>query len=483
MLNLNKPAKELLVDLINQTSRRVNSSWQDIAYNEIAVGIPYAQTRTAEHSYRNAYVNVYDAADLQRETPYRLDYDRIDLLDLTRRYEEDLTLYLPPETTSVYPADILAALNAAAGTRIIDDDLVNTPFSITEFPIVMTVNASDESLIYCGSGDVRISTPVEPVQNVYIGEMSALGVSLYGDLADIATLPPGMGYVQSFCTPAFGRVREYVEYYSGPGSTVERTRLYSRYATLSQPLNVEALSTVSLQPNSLRNFTTNQNDFLNKVLQIDEELCLITAVNLGGSGSIESFTVKRGLGDTIPVQHVVGSKVYLLRPEETTGITPVTRATNVNVKLLAKIGPDVEEHGAVEFSSIDYQNRLARPQPPRNVQINGRWDSQIQGNDREYIVTWQHHPRFNADGDRVVDLNGWYDTTSYSNTDPGVEYQVVVKIASGGTVIFTSPRTASDTLTFTMPAFDGDVIVEVQSLIASLVCLQKPSVRFSTIEL
>lgn len=485
MSNLNKPAKELFVDLINASSKRANSSWQDIAYAAIEVGVPTAVPRTLANDYRNTLVSIYDASDTQKISPYHLNYDRIDLLDLTRRYRNSFTFYLPANTAQVAPSELLPALNAAAGTDIVVNDLVNTPFTIEHFPTTMPLSAAEGSLVYCGQGSVTISAPLQHVTLPYIGEMSALGVKLLGSLEAITTLPTGNGYIQSFALPAFSRVTEYVEYYSGANGPKSQTRLYSRYATLSQAMVVESHSTVHLNPSSCKNFTGNLDDYIGKVVQIDEELCLVTGVNFGtgGPSEVESLVVKRALDDTLPTTHSIGSKLYMIREDSPSGLIAVTSTAAVQAKCLAKIGPDTEEPNSVDYlAPVAFNNRLGRPYPVRNAKVNGRWDSQIKGVGRNYTVTWEHHPRFNADGDRFADELGWYEHAMYGNTDPGVEYQVTVKIADGGSTIYTSPRVTGNSHTFEMPAFDGEVILEVASMIMSVTNRLTPSVRFPTVD-
>lgn len=483
MPNLNKPAKQLFVDMINDSSRRANSAWRDIDYDAIDVGVPVAMERSLDNDYRNTRVNVYDAADTEHTVPKSLNYDRVSLQDLTRRYRNSLTFYMPANTTSVTPASLITALNQAAGTALVSGDLVATPYTVTLLPATMPVVAHANSLVYEGEGSITISAPLEHVVLPYIGEMSALGVKLQGDLDSIDTLPAGMGYVQSYGLPAFQMITEYVEYYSQSGTVKSQLRYYSRYATLSAPLVAERVSTVMLNPSSIRNFTADPNDFIGQVVQIDEELCLITDLTYGSGGptDIESFTVTRGLDDTLPVPHSIGSTLYLMRSDGPKGLISVINAGSVNAKCLAKIGADTESPNLVDYINRAFSNRLARPYPPRNVKVNGRWDDQIVGVGRNYTVTWEHHPRFDG-SDRIADTIGWFEHSMYESADPGVEYQVTVKIADGGSEIYSSPRTTGTSHTFEMPAFDGEVILEVKALIMSLTNLATPSIRFQTVE-
>lgn len=483
MPTLNKPARELFIDLINDSSKRVNSGWEDISYDSISIGVPTPVQRTLDSEYRNTEVNVYDAVDTEMLSPYKLNYDRVSLQDLTRRYRNALIFPLPANTATVTPASLVTALNQAAGTALVASDLVNTPYNVGDLPATMTITAAAGSLIYCDGGEVTITAPLQHVQLPYIGEMSALGVKLLGSLTSIATLAPGMGYVQSYALPAFDRISEYVEYYGGPGPVKTQLRLYSRYALLSQPLVPEAESTVHLNVDSCRNFSADPDDYIGKVVQIDNELCLILDLTFGSGGPSEivSFLVKRGLDDTLPVQHSIGSTLYVIRDDGPKGLIAVTDDNPVNAKCLAKIGGDTEEPNSVDYITTAFQNRLGRPYPVRNAKVNGRWDDQIVGVGRNYTVTWEHHPRFSG-GVRIADMYGWYEHTMYPDADPGVEYQVTVKIADGGSEIYSSTRTTGTSHTFEMPAFDGEVILEIKSLIMSVVCLEVPSIRFEVVE-
>lgn len=484
MPNLNKPAKELIVDCINQTSRKVNPNWVDIPYAAVTIGAPSEVSREAATEYKNSHIDVYDATDVLLQRPYSLFYDRVDMLDVSRKYANSFILHIPSNTESITTTELIPTLNAVANLKIVPSDLILQTATIQQFPMTMSFTAHPDSMIYHGTGSVIISTPLQSVLSPVYGEMSALGVSLFGQLSQVDGLNPGAGFIQSFGAPPNSKVTQYVEHYSGPGGTsADRVRYYTRSATLSQAIAVERLTVLHLNANSLSNFKGLPEDFIGRVVQIGDELCKITDLSYGAGGAtqIESLTVLRGLDDTIPVPHGVGSVINVIRDDSPDPLTATSNGSTINVKLLGKVGDEVEPLGAVNYTAMVFNNRLRRPYPPRHVRVNGKWDSTIRGANRTFEVRWEHHRRRHPVSNTVmVDQLSWYDHAYQPTADADVEYQVTVTIASSGAMLYQSTRTTGNALTFEMPEFTGQVKLRVTSMIQNLTCWQSPEIEFSS---
>ncbi len=492
MTSLNKPAGELLIDLINASALRVNAAWTPLSYGALLFAAPATAPRDESSHFKNSSINVYNADDTTLTSPHTLYYDRVEFLDLCNRYQNELILYIPSSTTTVQASDFITTLNLTASLQLTVGDLLAATTPITQFPQVVTITANPTSKIYCGSGPVTVSTPTEHVVDPEFFEASALAVSMLSNLAAVSALPANQGYILSYGYPAFSRISEYVERYTGPGSVVkQQTRYYSRKSELLETIGVEPVSVIQLDTTKHRNFTGNPNDYIDRVCQIDNELCLITDLTFSAMGAtvVESLTVRRGLDDTIPVEHSAGSKLRIIRNDSPTGMISTNNNTNIAVRLLSKIGNDVEAYGGVDLlPTQNFSNRLGRPYPPRNVRVNGKWDSTIQARSTEtepdvwehrYDVTWDYHPKLVA-GQRVVDTLGWFEHGYYPTNDAGVEFQITVYIAGTNTPIYTSSRTTARNLSFVMPAYAGNVRLEVKSLIMGTSCYQTPTVDFHT---
>ncbi len=492
MSNLNKPADELLIDLINTSALRVNPAWVSLPYGSLLFSAPSTAPRDASSHFKNSSINVYDASDTGLTTPRTLYYDRVEFLDICNRYQNDLVLYIPSGTESVQSSDLIATLNLTATLQLTAGDILAETTTITQFPHTVTITANPTSKIYCGYGNVTVSTTLDHVVDPEFFEASALAVSMLGSLSDVSALPENQGYILSYACPAFSRISEYKECYYGPGGVVkEQVRYYSRKSELLDTISVEPVSVVQLDITKHQNFSGNPSDYIGRVCQINNELCLITDLTFSSAGAtiVESLTVKRGLDDTVPVEHGSGSKLRIIRDDSPTGVINTNNNSNIEVKLLSKIGNDVEASGGVDFlPTQNFSNRLGRPYPPRNVRVNGKWDSTIQARSTEiepdlwehrYDVTWDYHPK-NVDGIRTVDTLGWFEHGYYPDNDPDVEFQVTVYVAGTNTAIYTSSRTTDRSLSFVMPAYSGNVRLEVKSLVMSTSCYQIPAVNFHT---
>ena len=103
------------------------------------------------------------------------------------------------------------------------------------------------------------------------------------------------------------------------------------------------------------------------------------------------LTVRRGLLDTVPVAHAVGSRVYCW--DEASGYDPTEYAAgeNVSVKLCPVSGQGQLPLEAATPHLVTLVGRAARPYPPGRVQVNGMfWPAFVSG---PITLTWAHRNR------------------------------------------------------------------------------------------
>lgn len=517
MTNLNKPKQSLFVDLVNQTSRRITPIWANFNDEDIVIGTPQAVERSAETYYRNSKVDVFDPIDTERQVPYTLYYDRIYLKDLGWRYLDDNTVYLTDDPPSVNREWFVNYINEAVPAQMEPSDLMPVDVAISTLPTTVDLQASDSSLLYCGQQ--RFTITIEPpeiteaalidgsplmLQNAGFSLRQFNGVGL-PEFPESAVFPRAISPDRRIINNGFDLFVEETE------SSIESIA-YSAKAQLLTTVPVEPESILMLdltveQPGCV----SNAEDYIESLVQIDDELCIITAVEFDeDSGKVSSLTVRRGVDDTVPKQHEAGQTVwiYYKQPERENN----RPGNDLPYAVSSALGEEyyfrfLSRVGAVVFPDVQAQSevftttgRLSKPYPARRVRVNGRWDNQIVGANRDYTVTWQLFNRYD-DGireDRRTNLLGWFEHEYFNHVieshEQNNQFKITVHSADGAIDLYDSdwlPTPTSYTVlnelshTFTMPAFEGDVILKIETrrnnLYAQFSELQFPVVEATSI--
>lgn len=120
---------------------------------------------------------------------------------------------------------------------------------------------------------------------------------------------------------------------------------------------------------------------------IENEVCEVTALDLVAG----SITLKRGVLDTVPVAHNSGVYVFFAETWVAEDPTEYYSADTVYAKILPTTPLGTLAIGSAPEDNVVMADRLFRPYPPGNYQLNGEaWPAFITG---PVTATWAHRDR------------------------------------------------------------------------------------------
>lgn len=148
-------------------------------------------------------------------------------------------------------------------------------------------------------------------------------------------------------------------------------------------------------------------------LKIDNELMYITSI-LG-----KVLTVKRAILDTVPTQHIYGTKGLVFSKQNILN-NLYGNTNNIDVKVITNVEGNLLSLSTASVSNVDFDSRAIRPYPPANVKINGEyWPTEIE---TDLVLTWVDRNRLQQTGGILV---GWYE--GGVSQEDGISY--VLKIS------------------------------------------------------
>lgn len=161
-------------------------------------------------------------------------------------------------------------------------------------------------------------------------------------------------------------------------------------------------------------------------IQIDDELMKFTEAT-----DTPGLQVERGVLDTIPAAHSVGTRIYFNgEGSESDGVTYQYNET-VSLKLLTTTGKGtLDESGATVYSGVLNDHRQYRPYPPAHVQINGALYPVTIPDTADITVTWATRSRLQL---TTETLYSWFDASDFGE-ESGTTYTVQL-LQSNGTLI------------------------------------------------
>lgn len=189
---------------------------------------------------------------------------------------------------------------------------------------------------------------------------------------------------------------------------------------------------------------------------IDNEAFVIT----GEKPETGELIADRAVLDTVPAEHVAGSRIYFADGNAGYDLTQRVQGETTYYKPLTRTGKGTLQLSESAAASITFVGRMDRPYPPANVRINGAYfPTKIYG---PLAVTWAHRDRLQQTAALVPF------TTGNVGPEPGTTYTV---------------RTyKGDTLQKTFAGITGttwgySTVDEVQDNYAQLLRIQLESVR------
>jgi hypothetical protein len=174
-------------------------------------------------------------------------------------------------------------------------------------------------------------------------------------------------------------------------------------------------------------------------------------------------TVKRGVADTIPASHLAETTIWLIDDELGTDGEEYADGETVFGKALTRTSTDTLDPAAATELSVEVNQRLLRPYPPGNVQVDGDSIYTLVGEYPEPVLTWAHRNRL-TQGDVAV---GHVEASVISEV--GVTYTLRIYAEDGITLLRTEDAGSAETWTYTpaMQTTDGNpdtVWVELESV-------------------
>lgn len=173
------------------------------------------------------------------------------------------------------------------------------------------------------------------------------------------------------------------------------------------------------------------------VLIDDEQMSLVTFDVATGD-----VTVKRGVADTIPAAHDVDADVWLIDDELVSDGREYVNGETVNAKVLTRTSTDLLDIDDATELEIETNQRLFRPYPPGDVQVDGTSIYELVGEYAEPVLTWAHR-------DRIVQADTSVGHTEGSvGPEAGTEYRIRVYDDDNTTLLNTYDVGAVDTWTY-----------------------------------
>lgn len=150
-------------------------------------------------------------------------------------------------------------------------------------------------------------------------------------------------------------------------------------------------------------------------LQVGSEL--MSVVNY--DAETKTLTVKRGIPDTVPAQHLAGSTLYVWDNYSGLDNTEYLSGETVAIKALTQTNFDQLKINEATAHEVTCLARAIRPYPPANVKINGEYyPAEIE---TDLILTWVDRNRLQQTGGEPL---GWFDAGVTIET--GTTYQLVL---------------------------------------------------------
>lgn len=181
------------------------------------------------------------------------------------------------------------------------------------------------------------------------------------------------------------------------------------------------------------------------IFVIGEELLAVDEIN----GDLNTVRVRRGVADSVPLEHPAGTKVFVIIPNAARDATTRLVGDIVYYKpqpIIAGVPVPLNDIAATQFT---FSRRAERPYPPGAFQVNGaQWPELVAAG--QVVFTWTHR-------DRITQTVALDDYTAAS-IGPEVGTTYTVQLYSGATLLRTAAGLAAPTYTYALADIiaDGD---------------------------
>jgi len=173
------------------------------------------------------------------------------------------------------------------------------------------------------------------------------------------------------------------------------------------------------------------------ILIDDEQMSLLTFDSVTGAA-----TVKRGVADTIPAAHLADASVWLVDDEMVSDGREYVDGETVNAKVLTRTATDLLDLADATELTVETNQRLFRPYPPGNVQVDAISIYAPRGEAPEPVLTWTHRDRLVQADTAVGHEEGSV------GPETGVEYRIRIYAEDNVTLLNTYDVGTVDTWTY-----------------------------------
>lgn len=182
---------------------------------------------------------------------------------------------------------------------------------------------------------------------------------------------------------------------------------------------------------------------------IDDEIVRVDALNTDTGAA----TIARGCVDTVPAAHAAGARLWLYDDYMGTDRRDYAPTEVVNAKLLSHTSSATLALADATALPVTMDQRMDRPYPPGNVQINGEsWPVLVSG---DIAATWAHR-------DRLLETDQLIDTLAADvGPEAGTTYNA--RIYFDGTLEHEETGITATNYTYTPTATSGALRVELES--------------------
>lgn len=146
----------------------------------------------------------------------------------------------------------------------------------------------------------------------------------------------------------------------------------------------------------------------------DDEILRVDAIN----PSTGAVVFGRGCADTVPEDHLAGSRIWFYGVGAAADITEYTAGETIGVKLLTNTGSQQLPVASAAPMNVQFFQRIRLPYPPANVKVDSSdWPEALNG---AFPVTWAHR-NFSAQADQLIDTTA-PSVTPADNTRYGLRF-------------------------------------------------------------
>lgn len=272
------------------------------------------------------------------------------------------------------------------------------------------------STSYLSSGVSQWSDPVQPAVDItdkYVIEAPYWEVYRQFDEASFLLLSNTSAFLQYVAKENLGTSNYSYQVHTdvGSGYTNIGDGEFSPAATIQNLLTRVAELEIPIDNIDFRS----EEITINGYAYIDQEAIQITAVDT----VLGTMSIKRGVLDTIPVEHAAGSLIYFTQDNDGFMDTEYSIAETIDAKALAKTGEGVLSIASTAADQITFTGRFAKPYPPCRVTFNGSYFPEYINGDTDTTVGWYYQSK-TSEGIQGPSSN-WYEAGSNPEASTEIE--------------------------------------------------------------